>query len=116
MSRRDRERLEDMLEALERLRERVPTSRQALEADVMAQVWVLHHLRIVGEAARGVGETFRSAHPAVPWRAVVGLRTVLVHRYFDIDLDVVWNTLVHDLPGLEAALRAILASEQQSDD
>lgn len=55
-------------------------------------------LEIIGEAANNVSEGFRSEHPDIPWRKVVGIRKRLIHGYFDLDLDIVWDTVRKDLP------------------
>lgn len=61
-------------------------------------------IEIVGEAAKYVSAEFKEAHPAVPWRAAARMRDRLVHHYFDIDLDVLWQTLIGDLPRLLATV------------
>ena len=58
----------------------------------MAQLAVPKAIEIVGEAASRVSETFATAHPEIPWRAIVGMRNRLVHDYAGIDLDRVWET------------------------
>lgn len=62
----------------------------------------------MGEAAARVSEPAREAHPQIPWSQIVGMRNVLVHVYFDIDHDQLWETVVRDLPPLTAALELIL--------
>lgn len=61
-------------------------------------------VEIVGEAAKQVSEEGRAEFPNVPWSAAARMRDRLVHHYFDIDLDVLWNTVVDDLPGLLSQL------------
>jgi uncharacterized protein with HEPN domain len=70
---------------------------------------VLHWIEIIGEAARGVSDKVRDAHPEVPWRVITDMRNRVSHGYFDIDLDVVWNTVTRDLPKLQASVTRILA-------
>jgi len=73
-----------------------------------AQFAVIRALEVMGEAARYVPESFRQQHPEIPWRAIVGLRNILIHRYFDLDLVAVWQT-VHDvLPGVLQKLKNLL--------
>lgn len=72
----------------------------------MLQVWVLHHLQIVGEAARCLSEEFRRLHPDAAWSKAAGMRHILVHHYFDIDADQIWKVVEHDL----GHLRDIVAS------
>ncbi|HEV3504364.1 MAG TPA: HepT-like ribonuclease domain-containing protein [Actinomycetes bacterium] len=60
------------------------------------------------EAARGLTEELRQAHPEVPWRQMIAMRNVLIHGYFDIDVDLVWSVADNDLPKLAAQIRAIV--------
>jgi hypothetical protein len=65
--------------------------------------------RIVGEAAKHVSHDLRTCHPEVSWLAAARMRDRLVHHYFDINLDVLWSTVTHDLPRLLAILPDSLA-------
>ena len=65
-------------------------------------------LEIIGEAAAKVTLTTRKAHPEIPWAQIVIMRNRLVHVYFDIDLDQVWNAITEDLPPLVSALEDAL--------
>lgn len=87
-----------MLRAAERVHRYVAAGRDAFAADEGAQIWVVHHLEILGEAARGMSDAVRGEHADVPWSMIVGLRNVLIHQYFDIDIDMVWGTIERDLP------------------
>ena len=107
----DRQRLLDIIEAIDRIESRAPDSRQAFEADELIQVWVLHHLRILGEAARALSAEFQATHADLPWSGIIGMRNILVHHYFEIDTDVVWSVLRNDLPGFKAKMQAILDTE-----
>jgi uncharacterized protein with HEPN domain len=76
--------------------------------DEMAQVWVIHHLQIIGEAVRGISPEFRTANPDIPWSDIIGMRNVLIHHYFGIDRDAVWNVVEHDLPALKSQLQSLV--------
>jgi uncharacterized protein with HEPN domain len=89
----DRERLADVLAAIDRIRRYVQDDRTRFDTDELLQSAVLHWIEIIGEAARGVGDKVRTAHPEVPWRVITDMRNRVSHGYFDIDLDVVWNTV-----------------------
>jgi len=104
----DRERLLDIAEAIERIEKYTRPGRDRFWRDELVQTWVLHHVQIIGEAARGVSEAFRQSHPRVPWQQIVGMRNILVHRYFGIDRDAVWSVVAHDLPELKRQVEAIL--------
>ena len=108
--RRDRQRLEDILEAIERIEKYASGGRAIFDRDELVQTWVLHHLQIIGEAVRGLSDEIRSAHPDIPWAQIAAMRNILVHDYFGIDLDEVWAAVVRDLPQLKAKITAALAS------
>ena len=75
----------------------------------LLQSTVLLWIEIIGEAARGVSDKVRDAHPEVPWRVITDMRNRVTHGYFDIDLDVVWNTVTRDLPKLQESVTRILS-------
>lgn len=104
----DRQRLADIQEAIERIEKYAKGGRRAFERDELLQVWVVHHVRIIGEAARRLSGPFRSRHRDVPWAEIIAMRNILVHEYFGVDVDVVWATVRQDLPRLKARIRAIL--------
>ncbi len=105
----DREYLRDMLEAIGRIKQHTKSGRQAFAHDELIQIWVVHHLQIVGEAARRLSSALTERHPEVPWSRIVGMRHILVHDYFAIDVDVVWQVVEQDVPGLQLKIEAILA-------
>ncbi len=102
------ERLQDMLEAVAAIERYRHLGREELERNELLQVWFVHHLRIIGEAARAMPEEVRRLAPEVPWRQLVGMRHVLVHGYFHIDTDLVWETVQRDVPALRPSLEALL--------
>jgi uncharacterized protein with HEPN domain len=104
----DRERLLDILKSIDRVLEKTTGGRTAFDSDEMLQVWVLHHLQILGEAARALSEDFRREHPDRVWSMAVGLRTILVHHYFEIDAEQIWKVVEHDLPPLRAKVESLL--------
>ena len=103
-----RERLRDILEAVERIERYAARGRRAFEQDELLEVWVVHHLQIIGEGAARLGQDFHSAHPVLPWPQLVAMRNVLVHEYFGVDLNEVWNIVERELPGLKRKIEAIL--------
>lgn len=110
MQNKDRVRVEHMIDAAETALSFVAGRQQAdLDSDVMLRFAVVRAIEIIGEAAANVGADSRAEAPAVPWARIVGMRNRVVHRYVDIDNDIVWVTLVTELPALLPLLRAILA-------
>ncbi len=104
----DRDRLEDILEAIEQIRERLPATVEEFAGSRLLQVWVVYHLQVIGEAANSLSPGLVAAHPGVSWQGIADMRHVLVHQYFGVDLATVWRTVTDDLPPLERAVRAIL--------
>jgi uncharacterized protein with HEPN domain len=79
--RRDRQRLEDILEAIERIEKYSREGRAAFDRDELVQTWIVHHLQIVGEAVRGLSDDTREQRPEIPWAQIAGMRNILVHDY-----------------------------------
>ena len=65
---------------------------------------VVRNLEIIGEATRHLPEDFLARHPDVPWRQIAGMRNRLVHEYFGVDLDLIWQVIREHLPQLQARL------------
>lgn len=81
--------------------------------DQRTQLAILKCVEIVGEAASRVGAETREAHPAIPWREIVGMRNRLAHAYFEIDLRLVWDTVRNDLPPLIVQLEPLVPPESR---
>ncbi len=58
---------------------------------------------------RRIDSAYKDLHPGIDWKAIAGMRNVLVHDYFDVDFEAVWDVITRDLPPLEAVMRSILA-------
>ncbi len=84
--------------------------RSDLDHDEMLRFALVRAIEIVGEAASRVTGSTRVSHPAIPWREAVAIRNRLIHAYFDVDLDVLWQTATDDLPALEKELNALLSA------
>jgi len=65
-------------------------------------------LQVIGQACRGVSDQFAASHAEIPWVKIIGMRNILVHHYFGIDLQAVWTVCEQDLPALKRAIDAIL--------
>lgn len=83
-------------------------SREDLDNDRKLSLSLVRLLEIIGEAARGVSQEFRESYPELPWASMAGMRDRLIHGYFDVNLDVVWETVREDLPGVIAELDKIV--------
>ena len=83
------------------------SSIDALQDNEMLQVWVIHHMQVIGEAARGRSQSLKERHPEVPWPEIVALRNILVHEYFGLNMHQVWTMIQKDLPKLEEQIHHI---------
>ena len=106
--REDRQRLLDIVEAITRIERHTAGGRSSLQ-DELVQIWVIHNLEILGEAARGLSDQLPRRHADVPWREMVAMRNVLAHGYFGIDVERVWTTVEKDLPKVKKQVERILA-------
>jgi uncharacterized protein with HEPN domain len=104
----DRARLRDILEAIGKIEERAVAGREAFFRDELVQIWVIHHITIIGEAANNVSDALQARYPEMPWRDIIAMRNVLVHQYFGIDLFEIWDSVDNDLPQLKSDIERIL--------
>lgn len=106
----DREKLQDILEAIERIDRYAAQGKQAFEQNELIQTWFTQNLQIIGEAARSLSVATRNQHPELPWTKMIGMRNILTHNYFEVDLDIVWVVVEQELPSLKQNVEAILRS------
>lgn len=74
---------------------------------------VIRAVEIIGEATRNIPDEIRTKYPAIPWRDASDMRNKLVHRYFGVNLEVIWQTLNEDLPMLATTLEEIIRREEK---
>ncbi len=86
-------------------------SRGDLESDRRSVLALVKAIEIIGEAANRISKDCQNRHSQMPWADIIGMRNRLVHAYFDIDLDIVWQVATHDLPLLLTEIESIIASE-----
>lgn len=89
-------------------------SRSDIDQDRMLALAIVKCVEIVGEAAVSVSLDARARYGSIPWADIVGMRNRLIHAYFDIDLDRVWDTVTDDLPPLVAELEKIVSPETKN--
>lgn len=82
--------------------------RPDLDSDLMLVFALVKAIEIVGEAANQASDSTRRRFPEIPWADIIGMRHRLIHAYFDVNLDVLWQTVRHDLPPLIEALEKAL--------
>lgn len=105
----DRDRFEHMLEAARDAIAFVQgRKREDLDHDALLRRGVVNCVQVIGEAAARTTDAGRSRAPALPWSKIVGMRHILVHAYFSIDLDAVWRVIQEHMPSLVRELEAAL--------
>ena len=109
--RENRERVLDILEAIERIEKYGLGGREEFDRNELVQIWVLHHLQILGEAVNALRPELQEKHPEIPWGSIVGMRNVLVHQYFEVDTDIVWTVVENELPKLKTLFQAMLEAQ-----
>ncbi len=76
----------------------------------LIQDGVIRQLEVMGEATRNLSEDLRNNYPQIPWRQMIGLRNRMIHAYFNIDLQILWEIIETDLPDLKSEIARILDS------
>jgi len=98
----------DIIESIEKIERYIAGLDQAaFLRDEKTVDSVVRNLEIIGEAANRIPESFTARHPEIEWRRIVGLRNRIVHDYFGLDLELVWEILQHELPALKEKILAI---------
>ena len=105
----DSTRLKHMLDAASKAAGLVKgKGRAALDSDETLGLAVVRLLEVLGEAARGVSQDFQDKHPTIAWKEMIGARNHLIHGYYEVDYDIVWQILEDDLPSLIKELETIV--------
>ena len=108
----DRVRLRHMVEAAESAVQFIlGRQRTALDEDRVLLFALVHAVEVLGEAASRISEETRTTHTSIPWRAIVGMRNRLIHAYFEINTETVWQTVTQEIPLLLPQLRALATDE-----
>jgi uncharacterized protein with HEPN domain len=109
MPRDSRVYLEDILDAIGAIREYTAHhSHDQFRGDRKTVDAVLRNLEVLGEAVKQLPADVREASPEIEWQKIAGFRDVLIHGYFGVDLDIVWDVVRHKLPTLERQVEALI--------
>jgi uncharacterized protein with HEPN domain len=108
----DRVRLRHMVEAGENAVQFVAGRQRAdLEEDRMLLFALVRAIEVLGEAASKISEETRATHAGIPWRAIIGMRNRLIHAYFEINTEIIWQTVTQEIPALLPQLRTLGTDE-----
>jgi uncharacterized protein with HEPN domain len=111
--------LKDILDAIEKAEQFTEGMNfERFSSDYKTRFAVIRALEIIGEASKKIPETVKRQNPDLPWREIAGIRDILIHEYFGLNLQVIWKTLKEDFPKLKPAISAMLekATQQGGDD
>lgn len=106
---------EHVLESIRRIREDTIGGRGAFFASRTLQDAILRNLQLLCESTKRVDERYKQKHWDVNWRSIAGMRNVLVHDYFEVDLETVWQIVERDLPPVERVVRLILDEIEETE-
>lgn len=107
-------RLDDILESLERINEYTEgLNLQDFEEDQRTIDAVVRNLEIIGEGTRLIPNFIEKEYPTVPWRHMRDMRNILIHEYFEVDIEIIWQTISQDLPFLKSQLEDIKKDQLQ---
>jgi len=111
-NRTDRDFLLDIQEAIRRIADYTAgMTYQAFLEDTRTQDAVIRNLEIIGEATKNLAKDLRERYPDVPWKGMSGVRDRLIHHYFGVNFDIVWQIVVDELPKVASQLERILSEE-----
>ncbi len=100
--------LNDILESLKRIQRYTGNmTYNDFIKDELVQDGVLRNLEIVGEAIKKIPDEIKNIKPQIEWRKIAGLRDILVHGYFGIDLEIVWDVVKNKIPGLKQEIEEL---------
>lgn len=97
------------IEKIERFSKGV--TKERLKNDEILESAFIRQIEIIGEASCNVPESIKRKYPQIPWKDMVGMRNILIHHYFAVDVNVLWKTMNQDLPPLKKQIKEILDAE-----
>jgi uncharacterized protein with HEPN domain len=106
--RREDERLQDILEAIDAIERYANQGKIAFDEQELLQVWMVHQLQIIGEAANALSKERLSNYPDIPWAQIIGFRNLFVHEYFRVSLNLVWSIIQNNILPLKLTTKQML--------
>ncbi len=107
--------LKHILESVQQIEEYVGgISREQFLASPQIQDAVMRRLAVIGEATKNLPNDMREKYAQIPWNNIAGMRDMLIHEYFGVDTEMVWNTIEKDLPVFKTRVENILAALEET--
>ena len=105
-------RLRDIRDAIDLITKYSNQGREAFDQNELIQIWIIHYLMMIGEAVRSLPKDLKDQHPEIPWAKINRMRNILIHIYFGVDKDIVWQMVEKDLPALKVCIDTLLDMQQ----
>lgn len=109
----DRVYLQHIRDAIGRIESYIGEGKEAFFREGIVQDAVIRNLEVIGETVKNLSAEMRSQHPEIPWTRIAGMRDVLIHVYFGVRLETVWNAVEHRLPELKAHIERLLVEAEK---
>lgn len=101
--------LRHILDSIDKILKFTASGKDFFLTDDKTQDAVIRNLEIIGEAVRKIPMDFREARPEIPWKIIAGMRDKLIHDYFGVNLNIVWEAVEKDIPNLKKKIKNLLA-------
>lgn len=82
-------------------------SKDEISKNNLKQKAIIRSIEVIGEAVKNIPMSFRKEHPEIEWKKIAGTRDMIIHAYFDVDLDIVWGIIKKDIPDLKKKIEKI---------
>ena len=105
-----------ILEGIDRIQSYTSDGQEDFFSSILIQDAVLRNLQTLSESTMRLSESLKSTKPGVPWTSIAGFRNVVAHGYLDIDLNLIWDIVIRDVPVLKTAIEEIMNSYDSSQD